>query len=111
VNADPDTGYVIYYTSDQVGFIIDQFIGGTSFSSPQLNGVTALLDQGVGHRLGLLNFALYNLAHFNQAYNGRNAPLRDIVTGDNDFYNATPGYDQATGVGVPNVANLLQALE
>jgi kumamolisin len=111
VNADPDTGYVIYYTSDQVGFIIDQFIGGTSFSSPQLNGVTALLDQGVGHRLGLLNFALYNLVRFHQAYNGRNAPLRDIVTGDNDFYNATPGYDQATGVGVPNVANLLQALE
>jgi kumamolisin len=111
VNADPDTGYLLYYTSDQDGFGIDEFVGGTSFAAPQLNGVAALLDQGLGHRVGLLNFALYNLVRSNRAYSGRNAPLRDIVHGNNEFYNATTGYDQATGVGVPNVANLLQALQ
>lgn len=111
VNSDPDTGYLLYYTSDQTGFAIDEFAGGTSFAAPQLNGVTALLDQALGHRVGLLNFALYHLVRTNRAYSGRNAPLRDIVHGNNEFYNATLGYDQATGVGVPNVANLLQALQ
>ena len=33
LNADPETGYVIPYTSSQVGFIVDSFIGGTSFTA------------------------------------------------------------------------------
>lgn len=111
VNSDPDTGYLLYYTSDQTGFSIGDFEGGTSFAAPQLNGVAALLDQGLGHRVGLLNLALYNLLRSGNPYSGRYAPLRDIVHGDNEFYKATPGYDQATGLGVPNVANLLQALQ
>ena len=108
-NADPDTGYIIPYTSDQNGFEVKTFIGGTSFVAPQLNGVTALLDQSVHGRVGLLNFALYDLARFGQGYRGKHAPLRDITAGDNWFYNAQPGYDQATGVGVPDVANLVRA--
>jgi hypothetical protein len=35
--------------------------------------------------------------------------LRDITAGDNWHYNAHGGYDQATGLGVPDVANLLKA--
>jgi subtilase family serine protease len=111
LNADPDTGYILYYTSDQTGFGITDFYGGTSFAAPQMNGVTALLDQGLGHRVGLLNIALYHLLRSGNPYSGHNAPLRDIVSGDNEFYKATPGYDQASGVGVPNVANLLEALK
>jgi kumamolisin len=111
LNADPDTGYVIWYTSDQNGFEIEQFIGGTSFVAPQLNGITALYDQGLGYRLGLLNNDLYNLVRFGVAYGGRNAPLRDITTGDNWFYTGERGYDQATGVGVPDVTNLFKALQ
>src|SRR4029077_3686630 len=37
----------------------------------------------------------------------------DIVTGSNGangFYNAGPGFDLCTGLGVPNVINLLQTL-
>lgn len=111
LNADPDTGYVIWYTSDVNGFEIEQFIGGTSFVAPQLNGITALYDQGLGYRVGLLNNDLYNLVRLGVAYGGRNAPLRDITTGDNWFYTGERGYDQATGVGVPDVANLFRALE
>ena len=111
VNADPQTGYTIYYTSNVSGFEILQGFGGTSFAAPQLNGVTALFDEAVGHRLGLLNYPLYNLLSSGSAYSGTNAPLRDITRGDNWFYRGKPGYDQATGVGVPNVANLLEALE
>jgi hypothetical protein len=38
-NADPDTGYVVYYTSSVTGFSKQTFWGGTSFVGPQLNGV------------------------------------------------------------------------
>jgi hypothetical protein len=48
---------------------------------------------------------------FGVAYGGRNAPLRDITTGDNWFYTGERGYDQATGVGVPDVTNLFKALQ
>ncbi|MFZ0497842.1 MAG: S53 family serine peptidase [Steroidobacteraceae bacterium] len=110
VNSDPQTGYVIFYTSSVSGF--GEFTaGGTSFAAPQLNGVTSLLNQAMHRRVGLLNFALYAMVDSNRAYAGPEAPLRDIKSGDNWFWNATPGYDQATGVGVPNVANLLQTME
>jgi subtilase family serine protease len=106
LNADPDTGYAVYYTSDVSGFAINDYWGGTSFVAPQLAGVTALLDENAGGRVGLLNFALYQLAARGQAYSGSHPPLRDIRRGDNEFYNAGPGYDQATGLGVLDVANL-----
>ena len=46
-NGDPETGYIIYYTSSVSGFEILTFYGGTSFVAPQLNGVTALLGPGI----------------------------------------------------------------
>ncbi len=110
LNSDPQTGYQVYYTDDQMVFSIQTGWGGTSFAAPQFNGVTALFDQAMGHRVGLLNFALYDLARFGAAYRGSEAPLRDIVNGDNWHYSAHGGYDQATGLGVPDVANLLKAL-
>ena len=111
VNSDPQTGYAVYYTSSVSGYGIEDFWGGTSFAAPQFNGVTALFDSAMGHRVGLLNFALYQLARSGSAYSGHDAPLRDITTGDNWGYSAHRGYDQATGLGVPNVANLLRALQ
>jgi kumamolisin len=58
-----------------------------------------------------LNFALSDLVLSGEAYGGRHPPLRDITTGDNWFYKGAPGYDQATGVGVPDAANLFRALQ
>lgn len=110
VNSDPQTGYVVWYTSPTSGFSTPTF-GGTSFAGPQLNGVTSLFNQALHHRVGLLNFALYALEDSGGAYAGPGAPFRDIKSGDNWYWNAKPGYDQATGVGVPDVANLLRALE
>lgn len=111
LNGDPETGYIIPYTSDVNGFEVLTFVGGTSFVAPQLNGLTALFDQGLGGRIGLLNFALSDLVLSGEAYGGRHPPLRDITTGDNWFYKGAPGYDQATGVGVPDAANLFRALQ
>jgi len=111
LNADPDTGYIVWYTSDVSGFEVLNFFGGTSFVAPQLNGITALFNQGLGGRVGLLNGALYDLVLFGGAYSGKHPPLRDITSGNNWLYKATRGYDPATGVGVPDVANLFDALD
>jgi kumamolisin len=111
-NADPDTGYVIYYTSSTSGFGIETFIGGTSFVAPQLNGVSALLGEYLhGSRLGLLNFPLYGLALIGQAYSGPNPPLHAIAYGDNWFYNGRNGYSPAAGLGTIDVWNLAQVLK
>lgn len=110
LNSDPQTGYQVYYTDDQGAFGIQTGWGGTSFAAPQFNGVTALFNQAVGRRVGLLNFALYDLVRFGNPYRGSEAPLRDVTNGDNWHYSAHGGYDQASGLGVPDVANLLRAL-
>jgi subtilase family serine protease len=104
-NADPDTGYSIFYTSNVNGFEVETFIGGTSFVSPQLNGVTALLAQNAGHRLGLLNVQLYNLARLGLTQ-GRHAVINTISTGDNWFYKAREGYSPAVGLGTIDVFKL-----
>jgi len=110
-NADPDTGYVIYYTSEPSGvFGIETYIGGTSFVAPQLNGVSALLGQYLHGRIGLLNFPLYGLAVTGQAYGSRNAPLNAIAYGDNWFYHGSNGYNPGAGLGTLDVANFAQIL-
>ena len=111
LNADPDTGYVILYTSNVNGPEALEFYGGTSFVAPQLNGVTALLDESLGHgRVGLLNFPLYALALTGQAYRKPNAPLNVISTGNNWFYTGTNGYSPAAGLGTLDVANFAARL-
>jgi kumamolisin len=110
-NADPDTGYIVIYTSDKDGLEELAGGGGTSFVAPQLNGVTALLSQSLhGARLGLLNYPLYALALTGQAYKGAHAPLHVISAGDNWFYQGRNGYSPAAGLGTIDVANLAQIL-
>jgi kumamolisin len=101
-NADPNTGYTVFYTSDKQGFQVLSFFGGTSFVAPQLNGVTALLVENAGHRVGLLNPLLYALAHSPHALN----PIDVISAGDNWFYSGRNGYSPAVGLGVLDVAKL-----
>jgi subtilase family serine protease len=111
-NADPDTGYEIYYTSSQYGFGIDTFWGGTSFVAPQLNGVTALLGEYLGgQRIGLLNYPLYSLVKSGQAYAGSAAPLHAVPYGNNWFYHGRNGYSPADGVGTLDVANFAAILK
>ena len=110
-DADPYTGYIVVYTSDQNGFGVLTGGGGTSFVAPQLNGVTALLGQSLhGARLGLLNYPLYALSLTGQAYKGSHAPLHVINSGDNWFYQGRNGYSPAAGLGTIDVANFAQFL-
>ena len=110
-NADPETGYAIYYTSDKKGFAVLSGYGGTSFVAPQLNGVSALFGQYIHGRFGLLNFPLYGLGQSGEAYKGSDAPLHAIKYGNNWFYQGSNGYNPASGLGTMNVANFADYLK
>jgi kumamolisin len=103
LDADPFTGFFIISSKD--GGFVDGF-GGTSFVAPQLNGVSALLSQVTGGRLGLWNPMLYRF----KKIRGAASPLVDITAGDNWFYNGAPGYEPGAGLGVLNVAQLAAAV-
>lgn len=111
LNADPFTGYVVVDCTDYpepanpdcaaIGF------GGTSFVAPQLNGITALIDQSSGSRVGFLNPVIYTLQ--SAIGYGKYTPFNDITAGDNWFYYGLPGYDNGAGIGTINATNLALA--
>jgi subtilase family serine protease len=106
LDGDPVTGFLLFSTTD--GGLLDG-LGGTSFVAPQLNGVSALLSQVVGGRIGLWNPMLYR---FQRTFGGSAAsPIVDIAAGDNWFYAGARGYDPGAGLGVLNVANLAAAVQ
>jgi kumamolisin len=98
-NADPETGYIVFYTSSANGFGEEPGWGGTSFVAPQLNGVSAL------------NYPMYLLALTGKAYKGPAAPLHAISFGDNWFYHGSNGYNPAVGLGTLDVANFAAILK
>jgi uncharacterized protein (TIGR03437 family) len=100
-----------------------QFFGGTSLGSPTFSGMIALLNHylvstGIQKQPGLgnVNPTLYRLAQntsgvFHDINSGNNmvpcpASSPDCVNGLLG-YNAGPGYDQATGLGSVDAANLV----
>jgi kumamolisin len=110
--ADPYTGAEFVYTDPTTGVQSDSAIGGTSWSSPTWAGYSALINQARANAglpsVGLLGPKIYPLI-------GTSA-FRDITSGNNatsksgGLYSAGVGYDEATGVGVPLVQGLSQAL-
>jgi subtilase family serine protease len=88
-------------------------VGGTSSGSPQWAGLLAMADQMAGRDLGFINPALYAIANDPGRYA---ADFYDVNTGNNQAnpdipgYPATTGWDAVTGLGTPNVANLLPDL-
>lgn len=98
LNADPETGYLFAF---QGGLYSS---GGTSFVAPQLNGITALLRQSTGHRIGLWNPQIYLLQNI-FGY-GKWSAFNRIEAGDNWFYAGNGHYNPGAGIGTLNVANL-----
>lgn len=87
------------------------FVGGTSSGAPQWAGIIALANQANGQPLGFVNPMLYKIAK-NGPYN---TVFHDVTTGSNGWNGnagepAGLGYDMPTGLGTPNVANLITAL-
>ena len=99
--------YESYSGSDWVG------IGGTSLSSPLWSAILEYRDAYHGYRSGNTNYLLYSL--FNDHYRNCSRNAGDFhdstglrqTTNQNGYYFETPGYDQATGIGTPNMSTLL----
>jgi len=100
LNADPYTGYSVY-----VSGAWSYGNGGTSFVAPQLNGMTSLVSQAVGSRIGLMNPQLY--ARLAQYGYSKHSPFNAITTGDNLYYQASKQYNPGSGVGTMNLTNFL----
>jgi kumamolisin len=102
--ADPFTG---------VKFVLDDQVvvgGGTSQSAPIWAGLTALMNQYLlqsnGTLIGDINPLLYRIAE------GAPRPAyRDVTLGGNAVDNAGPGYDLVTGLGTPDIDNLVRNLQ
>lgn len=85
--------------------------GGTSQAAPIWAGLAALMNQKLADRgadpLGELNPLLYSLARNTSQASG----LRDINYGGNAIsISGTVGYDMVTGLGTPNVENLVKEI-
>jgi trimeric autotransporter adhesin len=103
-------------------------VGGTSAAAPSMAAIQALVNQVTKSRQGQANFVYYALAGKTLAAK----PFRDIAVGGNEVpcfagtsncvlgtsgqttgnyvesgYAATAGYDQASGLGTVDVANLI----
>ena len=129
-DADPRNGFLAYCTASAcLAAEVPQYPGwmpggGTSFASPQWAALTALIDEGIpGSRSGLLAPALYHVATADPS------AFIDVTTGNDNYltannsyvagggtgnytctygsatdqtcYEATVGYDMASGLGTP----------
>ncbi|MGA6951568.1 MAG: S53 family peptidase, partial [Candidatus Sulfotelmatobacter sp.] len=92
-------GYLIYQNGELY------VVGGTSAASPSFAGVMALVVQNTAARQGNASVAFYSLASKQRA--GGASVFHDTTIGNNSVpgqagFNATVGYDQATGLGSIN---------
>jgi subtilase family serine protease len=105
----PDVSlYSSFPPANQTGWWLG---GGTSQSSPMFAAVVALADQAAGHRFGQIDNQLYQL------YAQHSKGIVDVTVGDtadpsagSTGFPATPGYDQATGVGTIDAARFVADL-
>jgi subtilase family serine protease len=112
-DADPDSGFVQYYTGTGAGQCHQNCdagwnsVGGTSIGSPMVSAMVAVAAQACGTgRLGFINPSLYAMA---------STGFNDVTSGSNDLYSvgeysASVGYDMASGLGSPDGAAFFAGL-
>ncbi len=100
-NADSDASPIWVYDSQANGWLLE---GGTSEGAPQWAGLIALANQGralVG--LSPLDGASQTLPAVYQF----SSAFHDVTSGNNGYYTAHTGYDEATGLGTPIACTLV----
>ena len=113
-DADAQDGAPVVYAAGSTPFIAPA--SGTEAAAPLWAGLIALADQDAHHDLGFVNPAIYRIARsssYHQAFH-------DITSGNNDMtmpypagtagYQATAGWDPATGWGSPDAQVLVPLL-
>lgn len=119
--ADPLTGFIIGQTDPSTGEYTEGAIGGTSLACPLFAGAMALAEQNRKTHFGFANPVLYKAA--------KKGAFRDIAPADEPQAVALPGgivatfdypnqsiktavgWDNVTGLGVPDGANFLNAVK
>ena len=117
-DADPLTGYVVYWNGSGASFGQPsgwQVVGGTSAAAPVWAAVVALADSSRACSRGPIGYAVPAL--YRAASSAYAADFNDVRTGNNDFtgtnggmFAAGPGYDEASGLGTPNATALATTL-
>jgi kumamolisin len=99
-NADPATGYQVRVDGQPY------VVGGTSAVAPLWAALICRLAQATGKSFGLMQPLLYAGASSGTTPAG----FRDITQGGNGAYQAGPGWDACTGLGVPDGTALVSRL-
>jgi hypothetical protein len=121
-NADPNTGFAVYDSVEDQGYVGWQVVAGTSSGTPQWAGLIAIADQGralVGkssldgstQTLPAL-YSLYSPPN-TAGYSTYTTDFNDIQTDDPPQphpHRAVAGYDTITGLGTPHAQNITTAL-
>lgn len=104
LNADSETGYAIYHDGQW------QIYGGTSCAAPLWAAFTACINQELAAirapALGFANpkfYAIGSGSHYTTNFH-------DVLVGNNLYYSAGAGYDNASGWGSFNGTNLYASL-
>jgi kumamolisin len=102
LTADASTPYAFYINGSWAGYY------GSSIASPIWASFISRVNQGLGINgpVGSVNSVLYQLAQSSSYADD----FHDITTGNNGYYPAEPGFDDATGLGSFNGLNLYNAL-
>ncbi|HEX3780374.1 MAG TPA: S53 family peptidase [Pseudonocardiaceae bacterium] len=113
------SGFPVVYYADGSGYDI-LMVAGTSLASPITAAMTALADSSdrcaLNGPAGFINPTIYNLAKNPTTYA---ANFQDETTGNNAYtpsgytgslYQATTGYDMASGLGSPKARNFIPSL-
>jgi len=105
-DADPYTGEPVWgrYPGNHLQWLQ---MGGTSMAAPQWCGFLALVNEARGSKpLGFINPILYGISAVDYP-----TLFRDILKGNNQGYNAGPGWDPTTGWGSMRADSLFNYLK
>jgi len=108
--ASPDKPGVFLGADSSGTASIDCCWGGTSLGAPIWAGISKLLANESGRRVGNIDPLLYNLARSG----GASGSVRDVTSGINSFnivagFSAARGYDRASGWGTVDIAKFVPA--
>ena len=102
LTADISTAYAFYINGSWSGYY------GSSIATPVWASLICCVNEGLGQNgpIGFANLQLYQIAQGSRYAND----FHDITTGNNGYYPAETGFDNATGLGSFNGLNLYNDL-
>lgn len=104
-NASPQSGIRIF-VNGQAGVT-----GGTSYSTPLIGGLLAVINAATGKRCGMIHSIIYANPSIFRDINASTLGPPDNASGGAPGYPARTGWDGSTGLGIPDGQKLLTAIQ